>query len=464
MATQPNKKASPVQEVCIDLPGEAVRCWRSDHKVKIILRKHRDVFFELNLTANSIYTVESTSDFYSPRDKKLLRKATFVDGERFNAWVGRNFKGDLVLKWNGIVMGRYQVRELDPKTYSPEPKVKPEPLMVIMGQRRAPVVHSCTIDDPFGIGTTQQELKLAFDPKLSLLRNFGSEFDYRYPPDPPEVSEYVAVTEALPHEIQPQVLKQLDSGVAVVGTAGQIFAVPKNEQEPTPLISALLAAARWISGNSILNNSGVKESLGYLQENFRSLDKIGMTVRIEAKVKGKYRVVFKGRPLTSLIGGAKKASTVHQTFALGSKGAEFLDGGYARTGKTGYGGFKRIFMTATDKFNAGLKIQGIGTVIDLFGDAYTVFGDKEGSRDFSEFLGRAGVSLAKAGATAAIGSLFATVLSSAAVGVVAAFGVAAAPVWIVALAVVGGFIAAAMLVDMVDDTLNVKSTVAGWAR
>jgi hypothetical protein len=47
--------------------------------------------------------------------------------------------------------------------------------------------------------------------------------------------------------------------------------------------------------------------------------------------------------------------------------------------------------------------------------------------------------------------------------VTAAFA-AGAPVFLVALAVVGGFMAAAMLVDMVDDTFNIKKTVADWAR
>jgi hypothetical protein len=100
MNTSVAKKSSgaQTQEVCIDLPGETVQCWRSSDNIRVRLRKHRDIFFDINLKASAIYTVESAFDFYSPRDKKLLKRANFWDGERFNVWVGRGFKGKLVLK------------------------------------------------------------------------------------------------------------------------------------------------------------------------------------------------------------------------------------------------------------------------------------------------------------------------------------------------------------------------------
>lgn len=92
------KKSKPTltvkhQEVCIDLPGESVQCWRSSDKVKVILRKHRDIIFDLNLKKDAVYTVESKDLFYNPREKKLSNSAVFSDGERFNIWVGRNFFG-----------------------------------------------------------------------------------------------------------------------------------------------------------------------------------------------------------------------------------------------------------------------------------------------------------------------------------------------------------------------------------
>lgn len=59
------------QELCIDLPGESVQCWRSSDNLKVVLKKHRDIIFDINLGDKKTYTVESTtSNFYSARDKK----------------------------------------------------------------------------------------------------------------------------------------------------------------------------------------------------------------------------------------------------------------------------------------------------------------------------------------------------------------------------------------------------------
>ena len=71
-------KNATTQDVCIDLPGESVKCWRSSDNIRVILRKHRDVIFDINFGKDAIYTVESKFDFYSPREKKLLRKANAV--------------------------------------------------------------------------------------------------------------------------------------------------------------------------------------------------------------------------------------------------------------------------------------------------------------------------------------------------------------------------------------------------
>lgn len=116
-------------------------------------------------------------------------------------------------------------------------------------------------------------------------------------------------------------------------------------------------------------------------------------------------------------------------------------------------------LTLSENFRAGAKIQGIGTVIDIFGDAVTVYSDEKGSKDLTEFLGRAGVSLLKAAATAAIGSMVAALL----VGLLAAAGVAL-PVALVALLIIVGYILVANLVDLVDEKIGLKDSVAGWAK
>jgi hypothetical protein len=81
--------------------------------------------------------------------------------------------------------------------------------------------------------------------------------------------------------------------------------------------------------------------------------------------------------------------------------------------------------------------------------------------DLSEFLGRAGVSLVKAGATAALGSFFAAAFT--AVGLFL-MGTTALPVILAIAAVVAGFIAAAYVVDMNDNHFEIKENVAKWAN
>jgi hypothetical protein len=193
-----------------------------------------------------------------------------------------------------------------------------------------------------------------------------------------------------------------------------------------------------------------------------------MKVLIEKKVKGKYRVALKGMPakkwVTQALGITKGSKVVHESIPLGSKGSAFIDGGFSKSGKAGYGGVKRIILTTAKNFKSGLKIQGIGTVIDLIGDVNTVYFDENGSKDLSEFLGRAGVSLGKAGVTAALGSLFAAIGVAALSAVTLAAGLGAAPVLAVVVVVIAGYIGAATLVDMVDEQFNIKNGVASMAR
>lgn len=130
-----------VQEHCIDLPGESVQCWigGSTDKLKVILRKHRDVIFDIHLGNAKTYTLESTeSDFYNPRDKKLVYgarhdKVAFTDGERFHVWISRGFQGSLVLKLEDRVIYKVEPNQWDRHKYSDDPKEKPAPIIIAIG-------------------------------------------------------------------------------------------------------------------------------------------------------------------------------------------------------------------------------------------------------------------------------------------------------------------------------------------
>lgn len=125
------------QIACIDLPGETVRCVRRKPKLRVVLRKHRDVVFDINLGIGGQFSIESDeSDFYNTRDKKLIRpktKVSFVEGERLHLWVSRTFTGALLLKHNGKLIARYEPNQLDPHTCTAQnPEGKPAPLIVSM--------------------------------------------------------------------------------------------------------------------------------------------------------------------------------------------------------------------------------------------------------------------------------------------------------------------------------------------
>lgn len=130
-----------IQEHCIDLPGESVQCWigGGTDKLKVILRKHRDVIFDIHLGNGKTYTLDSTeSDFYNVRDKKIVYASrhgsvTFKDGERLHVWVSRGFRGALVLKSGDQVIYKVEPDKWDSHKYSDDPKEKPAPIIVAIG-------------------------------------------------------------------------------------------------------------------------------------------------------------------------------------------------------------------------------------------------------------------------------------------------------------------------------------------
>jgi hypothetical protein len=135
-----------VQEHCIDLPGESVQCWvgGGTDKLKVVLRKHRDVIFDIKLGNGKTYVLEATdSDFYNARDKKLIfaaqhGKVTFKDGERMHVWVSRGFKGALVLKCDGQILSKVEPNEWDKHRHSDDPKEKPAPIIISLGDTGPP--------------------------------------------------------------------------------------------------------------------------------------------------------------------------------------------------------------------------------------------------------------------------------------------------------------------------------------
>lgn len=128
--------------VCIDLPGEAVNC-RAETELTVLLRKHRDVVFDIKLHAGATYTVTTTHPdrsngrFYDTKRKVNTGETTFKDGESCHIWIGRNFEGSLILKQGQKVLGRYPISKMDcTKGCSDDPKDKPAPMFITLHDDR----------------------------------------------------------------------------------------------------------------------------------------------------------------------------------------------------------------------------------------------------------------------------------------------------------------------------------------
>lgn len=124
----------------IDLPGEPPKSklWCGVNNL-IILRKQRDVVFDIKLGNGATYTVTTDkpkneySRFYDPKRKLNTTNVTFQDGEPCHIWLGRTFQGSLILKQGDKVLGRYPIRKMDcTQGCTEEPKDKPAPMLIIL--------------------------------------------------------------------------------------------------------------------------------------------------------------------------------------------------------------------------------------------------------------------------------------------------------------------------------------------
>lgn len=99
----------------------------------MLLRKHRDVIFDLHISKGASYTVEAPEDWiYDVAQRKRVKQGRFSDGQRYHIWIGRAFKGELVLKRDGKAFQRYSMLQLGLADGSSDPKVKPEPIIIAM--------------------------------------------------------------------------------------------------------------------------------------------------------------------------------------------------------------------------------------------------------------------------------------------------------------------------------------------
>lgn len=123
--------------VQIDLPGQPIQCWTTDYdKITVILRKHRDIVFDIDMRADKVYTVwAEQSEMYDAKNKKLVHPKemlNFKDGELMHLWISRDFKGKIYLYERSNLMGAYSIPQEDVGIESLDPAFKPAPINIVL--------------------------------------------------------------------------------------------------------------------------------------------------------------------------------------------------------------------------------------------------------------------------------------------------------------------------------------------
>jgi hypothetical protein len=275
--TSSNKEQDEFQCVNIDLPGEAIQCTRSKNKIKVILRKHRDVVLDIKLLKGLNYTIESeTSPFYSVRDKKLIsagRKVTLQNEERLHLWVARDFKGHLVLKASNSIIGKYNIEKLDPIKYGEDPKDKPAPFIISLKNDVSQEENKSSLSDDF-LPKKTAPFSTSINPK-SEAANFRASFIE----EPHPVIQVVHVKE---EGIPEKVLKHFQSG----GGKSGLVDLDINE----------VTTRNWLYGQLAGTTAYVADNWEWLRNSVDTKTAKG-TRLVKAKfhkINGKIKVYFSG--------------------------------------------------------------------------------------------------------------------------------------------------------------------------
>ncbi|MDW5419199.1 hypothetical protein R6242_21735 [Iodobacter sp. CM08] len=275
--TSSNKEQDEFQCVNIDLPGEAIQCTRSKSKIKVILRKHRDVVLDIKLLKELNYTIESeASPFYSVRDKKLItagKKVTLKNEERLHLWVARDFKGHLVLKASNSIIGKYNIEKLDPIKYGYLPKEKPAPFIISLKNDVSQEENKSSSSDDF-LPKKTAPFSSSINPN-SEAENFKASFiEEKHP--------IVQVVQVAEDGIPEKILKHIQTGGGKSGLAD----LDINE----------VATRNWLYGQLAGTTAYVADNWEWLRNSIDTKTAKGtkfVTAKFH-KINGKIRVYFSG--------------------------------------------------------------------------------------------------------------------------------------------------------------------------
>lgn len=413
------------QQVCVDLPGEEIRCYVYKPKLEILLRKHRDVVFDIQVFKGMRYTVEAdSSDFYNARDKKIVlrsRKQTvsFVDGEQLHLHVGREFKGHLLLKANGKVLGRYDPNALDGTRCDADPATKAAPLLVVMKNDPAAKVPSSS-------AAGKPVKSSAYD-----IVSVGLQ--------PTSPTEFAAMTKAA---AEPQSMHVVEVKPELGVTPEEVADFFKHGGEDTAVDSQKLATRNWLWAQ-------IAGGAAYVGDNNHWVRDLWKQKFYLTRAKGRTYIVFKGLPaLRSYLTGTRYLTDTPKVLAISA----------------GVGSIKGIHKAGWEAVKGSVKgAAKFAVILTITLDVAEWLADYEDrdaktgkpKRDFYDL----GAKIFTDVAWAALGAAAATLLMGLAVG----FGLVAGG----AVLVIGS-IAAAIIIGyglaLIDQKIGITPALAASAR
>lgn len=439
---------------CIDLPGEPVDCW-AETDLTVLLRKHRDVIFDIELKKGATYTVDATHDWmYDVKKKKRVQKGQFQDGERYHLWVSRDFKGELVLSMNGSVLQRYSFLALDLKGESSDPKVKPAPLILTLGSQPSQPVQ-------LQIGSApQQHMSLFAKPTPLVCRNTDGEmpgdawWGHMIPLDfgvqtNTNVTEFMSISK--PTHAEEETIGHVFE-VSLTNAPAEILAFAENGGEDTALDTNKVATRNWLMGQLAGAGSFVKDNFEELRDVWNRSFRLMRIVH--PKAGAKMYVVFRGNTgLRKVITGARYGVKNSKVLAI-TAGTGTFESVAAATFEAWKGAFKRATGVAL-VFTMTLDIA------EWYRDYSKI--DRSGKRekDLFDLFAKVGVDIVAAGFTAAASTILVGLVAT---WLLTATTIASAPVWAVAAVTIGVGAAIGYVINLADNEFHITKNLADKLR
>ncbi|SAK53041.1 hypothetical protein AWB79_01969 [Caballeronia hypogeia] len=437
----------------IDLPGEPPegKLWPGVNNI-IVLRKHRDVVFDIKLKAGATYTLKTDQPeskygrFYDTRRKQTTARTTFQDGEPLHIWVGRRFQGNLILSSEGKEIGRYAIKKMDcTGTCTDDPKDKPAPMIIAMGinQEAQPPVAKQPLG-PVRSGAPAiwplSAVDMSMMPKSFYSLDQFSQRDLwscRLPVKLAPETEMASTQSVHISEVDKKSIPQELLDAVAAGGADET-AIDRNK----------IATRNWLLGQLAGMGAFYSDNKEWIKELWS--EKFRLSKVVHKNVGERWYVVFTGNPrlrkyVTAARYGVKNAKVLTMAGGAGSLGS-----GLNAAWEGSKGAFKKAGLVAL------IFTVAIDTAEWLHD--YQQVDPETGKRkkDFADLLGKIGIDLAKAGLSAAI--------ASALVGtVVALIGLTLPVSWIVVGTVIAA-IGVGYVLDLIDKKTGAADSVTSWFR